>query len=60
LISQPQFGNFMGLKESPFLHIGFARGQRVPLLVGSKTVSSSMVLVVQLGIELITKCFIYM
>jgi hypothetical protein len=50
----------MGLKESPFLHIGFARGQRVPLLVGSKTVSSSMVLVVQLGIELITKCFIYM
>jgi hypothetical protein len=60
LISHPQYGNFIGSKESPFLRIGFALGQRVPLLVESKTISSSIVVVVKLSVELDINCFIYM
>jgi len=60
LISHPQYGNFIGLKESPYLRIGFALGRRVPLSVESKTVSSGIVVVVKSSVEFDINCFIYM
>jgi hypothetical protein len=45
VISQPKSGNSIGLNASPFFYSGFALGRRVPLSVGSKTVSSGIVVI---------------
>jgi hypothetical protein len=53
VISQAKLGNFIGLNASPFARNSLALGQRVPLSVESKIVSSGIVVVVQFSCEVV-------
>jgi hypothetical protein len=50
LISQLNWGNYIGLKVLPCLRSGSSLGRRVPLSVESNIVSSGIVVVVQLSV----------
>jgi hypothetical protein len=45
VISQLKSGNSIGLNASPFFCSGLVLGRRIPLLVGSKTISFGIVVV---------------